>query len=730
MSHELSKNALLRKQKKISRSTIEAILAKVFPVVLNLEALPPEDMLHVLSRKDIVQRWAEVGGFEGQRAIKEKVIKVILNQLIPTDRASSSSFILFGESSTGKTFLFQSLAKTLGLKEYKINASPQENAGAGIFILNMAKLQENGEGQGPGNISVEQALKNIDYFLSLDTGNRGILVLDDLHVAPSKVRSIFVRKLRSFLESPTYPATGPTEQVTVIPTRNVVAVVTMNATPDNKKIEKITGANGRTPSLEQLILATLSPDDEIWDDSFLKRFATIINMNTFPPDAKSPNLAKKVVDGSKQAFVNSGILTFVSSYVIEKLVEKFPNEGARTFTPAAVSSLIKIRTEGGKAVIVVPKLVVRDSPLINNTSAPGGGSLDVAEQMERFIEQNLERVPIDSSMRGKIEIMRYLLDGVRKYTFETLLKTIAESESFSGDVNRQQNRGAPSARALVDHLKGLPVYPLEYLPMDATAFGASSAVEKGKFKQIVHALIQRQSVQMKSYPKVGVPQAERLIEEFQASGILPTNKKTRQHVLKETIDSLSENLDQVASTLFRVSDIRRLPDSEKWIDGLTKDEPVLIKKFGSALNTEMIKYLTDVFNPGLVESQNESKEKLTRLSEYDAMRLFALAVDRALARLPWGALTQFASRSLTFVTEDATAGQRVGVQHVFFESKTSPFISPDLTVVTGNAQSVPFFDTYETGANRVVTPAVRFDENCGVFLNLIMSGGGFVPRGR
>ncbi len=191
----------LRRRKIIDRVFVERLFSKVFSMPLNLAVLLPTTLWSASAIRMAVLDM-QAAGYEGPIDLKLRVIQALLAQTrVDPVRTIPSSIILFGETRSGKTLLFKTLVKMLKLTLYDY-AKPNENEAQAI-IINVGKLRptpkvgrrmgkRNDDGHHAGGsevMTVEQAIRHIQNFLSGPNGYRGYLLFDDIHLASDEVRS-------------------------------------------------------------------------------------------------------------------------------------------------------------------------------------------------------------------------------------------------------------------------------------------------------------------------------------------------------------------------------------------------------------------------------------------------------------------------------------------------------------------------------------------------------------
>jgi hypothetical protein len=563
-------------------------------------------------------------------------------------------------------------------------------------------------------MTLEDAVGHLDAFLASENGERGFIWFDDLHLAPPRARAFLLKRIRALIENPTFTVYGADRRVRERPTRNLTIGITMNPESDQQKIKKFTSDSSKGPTDAEIIMATLSNDDGSFkvEPSFLARIGQLINLTKFPAQAKGPKLLQSTVTAAKAHFTNNQQLIIVSPETVERLAKAFPDENARVFLSTASRSLVQGNLgEANRLYIMVPKqsAELADMSLHESTGKSQShaqssyvvSGQNSAAAIEEFVAKNIEPVAIDATgYRGKIEFLRFVLDNLRKRAFETLLWSMGRDPQFIADQQIRLQIGAPLARAVHHHLETVPFLKLDQLNLDPIDFGAKNPNEKAQFRKTLQ--IEQLEDGMKGLvklPEVGVLPPSRVLEQFTGSDVIAVSASgafTRQHVLAEHVAGLERILEKSVAALLQVKSLHDLPSPEAWLKGLEARDPDLVRELGAKYTEQVHRYISGIFSPALAESVRQSGEDA--MTQYDAMRLFAMAFDKALSRLPWGKVARFVSLGLEKATENMSHGQSPGVQHLLFDAKSSPLIPADGSLLLELARNMPYFEGAEPGA--------------------------------
>ncbi|MCB0357108.1 MAG: hypothetical protein KDD40_08880, partial [Bdellovibrionales bacterium] len=382
-SRTLVQDRTVRNSQVINKALIEILMSKMFNIPLNRNFLPKNDPLYLLSRKDAAVKLQEAG-YNGPITLKRRFIDVLVSQLTQAQtKPIPSSMILAGDTGSGKTHTFESLVKMLGLKLYNFDRSQIENnEEANAIVIKSDKLVTESKAvasHSSNSMSVEQAIKHLEHFLTLPNGYRGFILIDDLHGAPDEVREKLLQYLRALFESRDGMYTIEQSNIKVgskaiaikstrYPVRGLNIIVTMNFTENQDKIKKFSKKPGE-PTLEELILATLSTSKHNIEKSFLRRWGDIIPLSTFPAEAKAPGLLDAFFKRSKDTLELRSKLALLSPRLVRKIVSKFKTTDARTFLADATNILFTLfdndsdleNEEDGSVQIIIPNIDKYDS---------------------------------------------------------------------------------------------------------------------------------------------------------------------------------------------------------------------------------------------------------------------------------------------------------------------------------------------------------------------------------
>jgi len=714
LARQLTQNEKYRSRRVIDRAVIEKVLARVYPMPLNLSVLDESDPLKILSRDDADFLWLRAG-YAGPIAFKERIIKAILAQLATDDvRSLKSSAIIYGPSGSSKTRAVRTLFQALGLKMYRFEADASENDQAWGFELNMGRILSPKTQKEAGSttekmISFEEAKKHFDTFLSGENGARGFIFLDDMHLAPDEVKAYFLKRIRSLQDEKTYRTLKNVER----PTRNITVLIALNLIDTPERIKKF-AKYPQFPTDAELILATLSSGDGSNDmeRSYLTRWGDLVNLGRFPASSKGPALLSVLTPARQTGFANSHKIVFVNPSVIESMIGNSPYSDARTFLSAASSGLMQLpRGDYNLFVVSNRKFKVEDSPKersYDEFSLSGG---DESQQIQDFARKNFQAISIEDGHAGKLELLKYLISNFRLKVFELILQSVSENRDLMKNQAFRQQIVLPLSLAIHRHLTEEPEPFLEDLVLSPEELGITSESQRQLFERdLEQAIRDQQATLTRPRMKLGIGEAPRGNILYSLGIGKRQVSVSRRHVLAGTVATLADFTGAVMSSIMHVPDVRSMSDPSSWLKGKF-EEKKLVDEFSKTIASELTNYYTNIFDPRV-----QNAAGVTPLTFYEAMRFFVLSVDRAIARLHWGQILNFSVDALKVISRDMSVGQSPQVQNLLFKINASPFTPTDKGLVLGLAKSLPHFDDFSSTESSSWSP--NFTSNCSSLLSV------------
>ncbi len=649
----------VRQSRVINKFFVERVLNQVFDIPLNLETLPPDDPIRLLSRSDAVIKLQEAG-YSGPFDLKTKVIRTVLSQtLADAGKPIPSSTILFGETGAGKTFMFVSLIKMLGLQLYDWSGQA-DNSNASAIILNVGKIVE-GTGDG-SNLTVSKAIQHLNYFMSQNNGYRGWILIDDVHAASDKVKGEILTWLRGTFEAPGGMYTTP--QGIRRPVRNLNIFMTLNPTADQEQIGRF-AKNKALPTTEELLLATLSTSGFKVEPSFLRRWNSIINLNYMPVGAKGPELIKSLAEASKNLLNSHSKIALVDPTIVRKLVTENEKLDARSFLSASTSSLIDMASRSdtpGSVALIVPTMRVRSSGQLQTYGMDGNPT----ERIDGWVNDNTRVLSLDSGLDGNLALMQLLVNAFRTPIYEFLISALQEDIRFSGNIHNQKALLAPVLAAIADHLEEHSDLPLSELPLKPSEFRLTTVREREAFDRAI------QSVNPWKFTPHFPVNFGRTTENSNWKDLYDGNTEsspgvTRRNIIADTISLNHQAVERHLRAVLKVNALDEFPDPFQWLMHLTPGDQQSLKKVGKDLTNTLWDYFPKMFAETLIDISGSNTNK--SLSVYGATRLFLYSIDKAVSQLPWVSTNRFVLHSLDLITQDQVLSQKSGVQSFLFTDR-------------------------------------------------------------
>lgn len=692
---ELLTSATVRRGGVVDRALAERVISRAHGIGLNLNILPSDDPLRKLS--DVPKMVTELteAGHWGMIGPKQAYIKTILSQLssVSDTRQIPSSVILFGENGTGKTSLWLTLVSCLGLKLYDFTQplGSDVNAEAGAMLINFQQIQAR-EGEVPEDrrtLTADEVIERIKELLARPDGFRSFIFLDDVHKAPpeqfwkvfSFVQTIFdaPRGMFSFLFG---------ERTFEIPTRHLNFSMALNAPPAEEA--------RRLKTIEERIVSVLKGPKAPVDISLFRRWAKILNFETFPPDAKAPEVVNSWSRSAAQDFSRSGRLALVSSSAIRALVKKFPDLNVREFVGPSVGSFMELGgsegDRGGEVSVAILRSdpltqLIREEPLALNRTVDGvfaedsSGSKRGSDHVQDWVSQEVTAVEVDPA---RPRTMMYLLPGVVDAARTSLHDVIATAASGEPVLNFGLGKAllGPLLHALRINLETRPEIPIEDVQIDARQFGFQAPREQSELAAWREQQRRSRAVPFEVLPVLHTSWSQDAVRVFSRDSARAVGpREDLQSRMGEVLVTLRKDLVDLArahvAVMMQVPDLQKLGEisPEDWIERLEAREPLQgMRKSGKGLVDRYIRFVGDV---GSILS-SVSADVSPALRPYDLATMFLIAQDQAITQLPWGLVVRHLAGAMKVGATHPDKAQHPGLQFQLFSARRSSLVRPAL----------------------------------------------------
>ncbi len=704
---------------------VERLLTRVFNIPMNLAALPPDDVDVRLSDTRKIAFALQQAGHLGPIGTKFRFVEAAQAHLRGGNLGKTvpSSAIVFGDSSTGKTLLLEKLIEVLDLRVYDFNnPSPDANA----FFVRVAAIEESGpDGVNGSGKSIDDVIRNFENFLTLPDGYRGFVFIDDLDKAKSPaILNGLIGMLNRLFE-----ARGGIVEVKDIEHEiarevsvgNIRVFMTLNPPTTPEKRRRFAASKTDV----DMIVAALSRDGVEVHPAFVMRWGAILKLPIF--EAKGPALLGALRADSRHDFNNQGRFLLVDPDAVGDITKRFPDSNAREFLGTASNTLLGLGrnlARGTKVGVILPseRLTVDGDgstagaksfpdPYVKDRSAEVTG-LD-SGQIADFVKARMTALPAGKTdLDGRLITVSMLIGSLRSFLYEKFTEAVMQDPVLAESANHRNLVFAPLLTALVGHLTDRPALALRDLNLDPHDFG----ITEGRQEAFSEAL-KRADIRLKHefFPY-------KFADEFRTAhdvrvlreGVRRSPQEpSRVDLLLEVSMKAAAIERQLMSALLRVTSVDDLPRSDDWIRSLDdRDLRSTLQKIGVEIFVLFKDYWDRLYDLRFVETRRP--ENFSRMTTYDAVRMFLFAIDKGLTRLPWASIQTFLFSAIEKSTTSLDLQNKPGFQNFLFKDPTSIFRPPSYDFVFQQAESSETF-RHVTGTE-MASRAKNFSGHCRNFL--------------
>lgn len=733
LRQSLSEDLDLRRTRLIDQNYIERLFTRVFPMPLDPEILEPSDYLNSIRNIDQASRNLQKSGYEGSQDLKRRFFETVLSQTRSTDpsRPIPNSQILFGSTSTGKTFLLRTFFKMANMVEYNPNRPNNEDADYILFSVGDITADKNAE---PTKFTVEEVIANVMDLLSQRKGARAHIVIDDFHKASnSEIRQKLFRFIMSISEAKGGMLTVQSKdrrKTKEIPIQNISLYMTLNPTSNEAMRSKYVVPGTKYSQAELLkreVLAALSDKDFQPEDSELARWADIINMDHFPRSAKVPELGRRVREYARNN--SSQGMVLVSPSVIDSLVEQFASANARELLAPAASALTSIPPSAKRAkvyTVTLRKAIdIGDAmfPHSHGSGAPGAQvNLTELQGAVRKMTQ-VDAVTMDDP-RSLLRFMSFLLQNFRLQVLNGMSLEAHMTDLLRIDIPGQisavkSNYLIASSIHVLDN-PTLPVGELLIRPDQLTFFTRGQQDEFFRHFKAEHSTgyfpegfgLRDDNLQLDLNNFINGKVSAVEMPNTRKAVVLDFIERARQQLSRALVLYLRLNSTSELKDISRWSE----PQIRQWFSNLKEQNPD--GEFKAIMHDLLELYLefSVAFNsPDLDDMKNPAAGSLTL---YDQVRLFDYVIDKAITELPWGNVAK-----LTYDIVDMSSDYSLGTKTSYKEYVGAHSISPfAVTTPEFMNEMLDVGFNYQTASKTIDRDARRadlkkgFDQACEILL--------------
>lgn len=650
---------IARSTRRIDRSFVERILKNQFNLSLNLADLPADEPRRILSRDDAVflmQRAGMLGEFE----LKAEVIRLTLAQLNHDPaRNMPSTWIWAGEPGTGKSKAWEALAKALNLKRWNRTDSEEKRAQANEFFLDTVRVKKGDQA------AIDQVITDLNAFISSPKGSSGFIFFDDFSFADDALGKALVQWIRGLQQAEKGIARvprvdGSTVSVSV---QNLVIGIAMNFSDNKSQLAQFQGDDVST--LVGKIVATGSRFG--MDKSFVDRFGGVYNFDRFHESVKEPTLNQGLLEAAQKKMARTGQYVVVDPMLVRQAASAFPKLGARGFlsktTEAIISQPDQVQLGKAKVFAIIPKTAEELAENEKNEKPRSTGAWgEESAEVKHWVTKHARVIELEHGLAAPLMLMRLMVPSFRSPILESLVYSIQMDPRLKNDQMARGFFQVPALFAAFDHLLAAETIPLKDLKIDDSQFEMRSDADKEELKLIIEELSIGASPFVIPFPTSGGRLS--LWPELGVGGERVIHSDSRKDVLIRYSQKIEAAIQRHLLRTLHVRDLSEIHDVESWLKNLPEHVPNTNDDLGRELTDLLFAFMKDFQSPDLFEAANGG----TQLEPYASTRFFLMALDQAVAKLPWAELAQQMTKALRLISQDMVLGQSVGVQNWLFNS--------------------------------------------------------------
>lgn len=684
----LTEDPSVRRTRILDNAFFERLYRKVFSIPLSFDILEAGDPLTNLRDPDKASLRMQELGYEGSPDPRRRVIETVISQTKANDpgRPIPSSAILFGGTSTGKTFLLNTLFKMMGLKQYDLDRPNEE--GAAVFKINVGQITEKEDDPATASkMSITSIKRHLEHFLSQPNGARGMIFFDDFNRGSTEIK----KELKAFIYNLMDSKNG---MITVqnlngdrveIPIRNLSLFLTVNPQQDLEIKRRFTKEYG-VKSIDDEIVAALASDGFQIDNSFTARFSLKLDMDKFPRDAKVPAVLSSTREFNLNEFSSRPRFVLVTPQLADALTNAAPNGNAREFITPAANALLEVDGNFGKAPVYILKARGEDfNQKLRDFGKDAGGApgtmLDSFKLKEILKDVTVVQPVSVADIGTQIDLASFILNNFRTHLHNALVMEAQRSPRFIANKELRIRELSAFLMAVMHNITDASNVPFKYVRMHP------AELEVTDQKQIfaIEKAISRNSEDAPNFLKVDFQSDDvhrfMTANEFLGQGTASPQKRTRATVLAETSVKIQSVLKELMGQVYYLGKLDAVDPSmtpEEWASRITNaDQKAMFAQASAQLILIYDQFSDDLYSPDLLESIPGAK--VSTILDYDRARLFMMAMDKALTQMPWAKIGHLTARLAENAVNDLAFGLSANLQTFLFKSTYSPMatITPD-----------------------------------------------------
>lgn len=666
---QLISNSDLRNERTITTVLIERILSEKYGTPLNLETLPENDPLKIVSSHRFLDLIFK-SNHDADIEIIEQIKKTRLGQtkkdpalLVP------SSIILIGPTGTGKTSLWLAIQKAVDNKIYNFNKD--NNSDARAFFINLEKVVPDygasvKSSERGSSLTTSDILRHLDNFLTGPNGARGDILFDDVSKAHPKVLGKVLAKLYEILdaEDGIYYAKRD-GQVVEVPVGNLNITLTLNPTDKESKLSEYK-KSPQDMTIQELIVATLNSEEFSFDKSHLARISRIIEIDKFSENAKLPGMIRDLKASIESDFTSQNRLSLFTNDFVSTIVDYFSDLDARTFKSRAVQTAMEITQNiNGPLKILAPSKEQKMEML--QRRAQLGGKVDI----DNFMQDYTQVLKLGESQEANFRLLQVMIDSYRVMIFDQLYKKTLLKFSGTGDQFTQEI-GQQILLALGEHLAEKSQIPLSAVRLDPSFYGLKHSDDIENFYRLLSSIDGQKNRSVDFYPS---PDFFKTQDRDDLSVMIGEKKRTSDNTEAEVFRGLSAKLSPHLQALLEkiiYQNASSSSDLNEWLELIDEESE---RRLALNNTAEELRLLSDVVFQelslmvrSLMKVDSDSRKSY---SIYEQTRIFLFVMDKAIAGLNWDKYLSFKLAVLEQFSTNMVVGSRASVQEYLFKNRFS-----------------------------------------------------------
>ncbi len=310
-----------------------------------------------------------------------------------------------------------------------------------------------------------------------------------------------------------------------------------------------------------------------------------------------------------------------------------------------------------------------------------------------------------------------MLEVLRNESFRSLIHRLVTDASLARKPEAQMALVAPFLHASAAYIGTHPLIPISALQIEPQFLGLTTSSQRDQSdRMILMDHFRNPNFFRVSFRDVSGGGSG--LTDWLNGNDTSAASRTRGNVLSEAVSDVKVAMEEFMARLARIENLNALSsiDSKSWLMALRSGDDAIEEalprmarqELGDKLLKAFIKAQAQLWDKSLVE--NARRADFEELATYDAIRLFMIAMDRAVVSLPWDRMSNFLVQSVATAARDMSLGQKPGVQQYLFNTEFSLLRPSSLERLTQTIASHPSFNLWKKDLAQKMD--VRFNAKC------------------